>query len=252
MIDTDERQFPLSTAMTVLYAVVIAVATFLATIAAWIAVVLGGLLFSPVKDLPHTSEGLSAFFTQSLGEHFAFLSAVQGLSVLALVYLFTRPKDGFTRTRALRLERISVRTCALWVIGGLVTILVFGQVPSLFVDLGERQAIAWLDVLKPVWIGVVVLVVIAPLSEEVLFRGYLYGGLAQSAIGPVGAILVTSSIWAVAHLQYTWLIIAVIFMYGVVFGIMRWKSGSLWPPIVAHCVVNLISGVVYYSGVAGA
>jgi membrane protease YdiL (CAAX protease family) len=105
-----------------------------------------------------------------------------------------------------------------------------------------------MEMLQPVWLGFALLVVLAPLSEELLFRGFLYGGLAQSRIGPVGAILVTSGIWTVIHVQYTWLIMTQVFIYGVVFGVVRWRSGSLWPPMITHGLVNLLAGIYFYGG----
>ncbi len=237
--------------MTVLWAIVIAGVTFLVTLVAWLVIGIASLMLQPAATAPQTSEGATEYLIQSMSDNFATLSAVQGLTVLAMVCLLTRQKDGLTRARMLRLQAISLRRCALWAVGGLAVVFALGQVPEFFVDVDDHEALAWLSVLQPVWIGFIVLVFIGPISEEVLFRGFIYGGLAQSAIGPVGAIVISSAVWAVAHLQYTWLIIAIIFMYGVVFGIMRWKSASLWPPIVAHCVVNLISGMIYYSGLGG-
>jgi len=46
-------------------------------------------------------------------------------------------------------------------------------------------------------------VVLPPLQEEILFRGFLYRGLVP-AWGPAATIIATSAVWAVIHLQYDW------------------------------------------------
>lgn len=83
------------------------------------------------------------------------------------------------------------------------------------------------------------LVVIAPLMEELLFRGFLFRGYAASRIGVVGAILLTSVIWASMHIQYDVFYIVQIIVLGCVFGWLRWRSGSTLLTIILHALVNL-------------
>lgn len=45
-----------------------------------------------------------------------------------------------------------------------------------------------------------VVVVIAPLTEEVVFRGFMYRGLADRW-GAAPAVLITAGLWALAHTQ---------------------------------------------------
>jgi membrane protease YdiL (CAAX protease family) len=78
---------------------------------------------------------------------------------------------------------------------------------------------------------------LAPLQEEVLFRGFLYRGFAP-ALGMWPAILLIAALWAVTHLQYQWFFIGEIFVLGVVFGWLRAKSGSLLLPLILHTTVN--------------
>jgi hypothetical protein len=242
------RQFRWGSGMTVLWTVVIAAVTFVVTLVAGFALGMIDLLQVPDAEVQRTEEWIGEYLLASMNRNFAYLAAVQGLTVLAMVWLLTRARDGLSRAHMLRLKAVSLRSGVAWVVGGLAVVIAFGEILKLFMDIGDKEALAWLSVLQPAWIGFVVLVFIGPISEEVLFRGFIFGGLAQSVIGPVGAIVVTSALWAVLHLQYTWVIMAVIFVYGLVFGAMRWKSASLWPPVVAHCVVNLLSGVAYYLG----
>ena len=81
-------------------------------------------------------------------------------------------------------------------------------------------------------------VVLAPLEEELLFRGFIYRGLVPT-LGPVLTIVLTSAVWAIMHyLQYSWFYVGEIFLLGVTFGWLRWLSRSLISTIVLHIANN--------------
>jgi uncharacterized protein len=85
------------------------------------------------------------------------------------------------------------------------------------------------------------IVVAAPLTEEIAFRGFLYRGWAASRLGPAASIVLTSAIWAAMHLQYENFFLVQIFGLGLVFGWLRWRSGSTLLTILLHVVVNFIA-----------
>ena len=82
---------------------------------------------------------------------------------------------------------------------------------------------------------------VAPLSEELTVRGFLYRGFAASRLGPAGAILLTSALWASIHVQYDWFFIGEVFALGVILGWMRYRSGSTWLTVILHGAYNLIA-----------
>ena len=85
------------------------------------------------------------------------------------------------------------------------------------------------------------LIVGAPLSEEVFFRGFLFKGVLHSRSGGGGAVLLTSLLWSVVHLQYNAFGVAVIFFTGLLFGYVRWKTGSIFPGILMHALMNALA-----------
>ena len=85
------------------------------------------------------------------------------------------------------------------------------------------------------------LAVAAPVTEEIVFRGFLYRGYAASRVGPAGAILIPAALWSVMHLQYEAFFIFQIFLLGVVLGWLRWRTGSLWLTIILHAIINAAS-----------
>jgi len=85
------------------------------------------------------------------------------------------------------------------------------------------------------------LLVAAPVVEELFFRGFMYKGLAASKVGPVGAILITSAVWAVIHFQYDWYGVGLIFLAGLFLGAVRWRTKSVALPMVLHAMMNAVA-----------
>lgn len=81
------------------------------------------------------------------------------------------------------------------------------------------------------------LVVMAPVSEEIIFRGFLFRGFV-SRLGMIPAVIITSAIWSLLHVQYEWLYLAQIFVLGLVFGLLRQRSGSTILTIILHAIIN--------------
>jgi membrane protease YdiL (CAAX protease family) len=81
-------------------------------------------------------------------------------------------------------------------------------------------------------------IILAPVTEEVLFRGFLLPSWSRSWLGPVGAVAATSVIFAAMHIQYNLCGMLAVGLAGCVYGWLRLRSGSLLPPILAHCVGN--------------
>jgi len=92
---------------------------------------------------------------------------------------------------------------------------------------------------ESVWMLWVALIIAAPLFEELFFRGFLFRGLSSSFMGPVGAVLVTSALWALIHTQYDAYDKGMIFCLGLLLGAARVHTGSLLLPLGLHAASNL-------------
>jgi membrane protease YdiL (CAAX protease family) len=80
----------------------------------------------------------------------------------------------------------------------------------------------------------------APLSEELLFRGFLLSALARSRLGFGRAALVTTSLWTALHAGYSLAGILEVFTIGLFFCWLLWRTGSLRVPIVCHALYNAL------------
>jgi membrane protease YdiL (CAAX protease family) len=85
------------------------------------------------------------------------------------------------------------------------------------------------------------IVVMAPIFEEVFFRGFLFQGIRYSRLGPIGAIGITSLVWAVIHLQYDIYGMTTVLALGLLFGIARLKTDSIHLLMVMHSFVGLMA-----------
>lgn len=83
----------------------------------------------------------------------------------------------------------------------------------------------------------------APVSEEYLFRGFMYEGLARSRVGVPGAVLLTSLVWTAMHTQYGGPGLTVIFLLGILFGVARARTGSMLLCMLLHAGVNTMAMV---------
>lgn len=79
-------------------------------------------------------------------------------------------------------------------------------------------------------------VVLAPVSEELIFRGCLYRFL-KAKIPMPAALVITSAIFSVAHMNLA--AIPTLFLLGLVMTLAYEKSGSIKAPILIHGIFNL-------------
>jgi membrane protease YdiL (CAAX protease family) len=82
----------------------------------------------------------------------------------------------------------------------------------------------------------------APLCEEVFFRGVFQSGL-MWLTPRFTTIVLTGLVFAGFHLDPIGLVPR--WELGILFGLLAWKSGSLWPGIFAHLANNLVSTVLF-------
>jgi len=86
----------------------------------------------------------------------------------------------------------------------------------------------------------VALVIAAPLYEELLFRGFLFKGIAQSRLGGWAAILITAGAWTALHAQYSGFQLGGILIHGLYYGWVRLKTGSTGLSVLLHALGNAI------------
>jgi membrane protease YdiL (CAAX protease family) len=79
----------------------------------------------------------------------------------------------------------------------------------------------------------------APLSEELLFRGFLLSSLAKWRGGYWPAAIIANAVWTTFHLGYSVAGLIEVFIGGLYISWLLWRSGSIWLPIIAHGATNI-------------
>jgi hypothetical protein len=170
---------------------------------------------------------------------------------IGLTWLFARMRTGLTVKEYLALRRPPAPEVWRWCIWLLVLLAACDCVGSMIhrpvvpeIMVQAYESAGFLPLLA---LGVVVA---APLAEEVLFRGFAFTGLCQSRLGWAGATVVTAFIWAIIHVQYDAFGIGTVFLGGLVLGLARWKTQSVYTPMVMHVMMNLLATVEVAAQVA--
>ncbi len=170
------------------------------------------------------------------------LSVIMGLpAVLAAAWIAIRP----TRTPFADYLALRWTSWSNLLIGIVSLALLVGGWDMVSRALGREVTPGFMgEVLKSaqadgaLWLLVVAFCIAAPLSEEILSRGFLYRGWSESRLGVVGAIVLSSLAWTSLHLQYDWFFFGEIFSIGLLLGYLRYRSNSTWLTIVLHGLNN--------------
>ena len=87
--------------------------------------------------------------------------------------------------------------------------------------------------------GIISITIMAPLVEELLFRGAIQGYMLRKGIKPLHAILIASAIFGIVHMNPIQIPFA--FAIGLIFGWLYYRTGSVVPGIIGHFINNSIA-----------
>jgi uncharacterized protein len=81
-------------------------------------------------------------------------------------------------------------------------------------------------------------VILAPLVEEVFFRGFVFNGL-RGRMDWWWAAVISGALFAAAHLDPLFLLPA--FLIGILLAFLYQKTNSIWPGMIVHFLVNSLA-----------
>ena len=88
--------------------------------------------------------------------------------------------------------------------------------------------------------SVLLIAILAPVSEELFFRGMLFGGL-RLRMRPLPAALISGAVFGGLHATTGISAVPPLIFLGVALALLYEKTGSLWPPIILHLVNNCLA-----------
>ncbi|MGH2981799.1 MAG: lysostaphin resistance A-like protein, partial [Solirubrobacterales bacterium] len=131
-----------------------------------------------------------------------------------------------------------------WMALGLFSYYVFAVLYGALIVQPEQEDIArdlGLDTGPLAAVAVVLLIVgIAPVAEEVFFRGMLFGGL-RRRLPTIAAALISAAVFGALHAPTGVSTVPPLIAFGFVLALLYERTGSLGPPIVAHAINNALA-----------
>ena len=102
------------------------------------------------------------------------------------------------------------------------------------------------------WSMVAMASLVAGMTEEIGFRGYMQVPL-ERQYGPVAGIVIVSIVFVVFHLNQTWAspVLLHLFAVSLLWGTLAHVSGSLIPGIISHTVADIFNFSYWWTDVAG-
>lgn len=203
-----------------------------------------------------SDDRIADWLESSVTAQFAYILIAEAF-VIGAIYLFLRLyKLGFASI-GLRRPRWSdlvygLAAVPFYILFYFLTVAVVSYfVPGL--DIDQEQQLGFNNVHGGLQLTLtfISLVILPPLTEEIMVRGFLYGSL-KKAMPIVGAVLATSAIFAVAHLPEGGaagpLYIAALdtFVLSLVLIYLREKTDGLWASITLHAIKNGIAFTVLF------
>ena len=159
-------------------------------------------------------------------------------------------------------EELGLRDTPTWTdiglapVGFIVSLIIAAGLTAVFnafpwFDANEAQTLGFSNYLAPGFdriVGFFTLVVIAPIAEEIIFRGWLYGKIRERLNGKLADIwgiilssLIVSVLFGIIHLQ--WNVGVTVFALSLVLCTLREITGTIYAGILTHMIKN---GVAFY------
>jgi membrane protease YdiL (CAAX protease family) len=197
-----------------------------------------------------SSDKAQDWLSNSIYAQFLYVLLAEALVVLAIRQFLKLYR---TSWRAIGLRRpkwsdfgIGILFAPVYYVTYLVILSVASKLlPALNVDQSQELGFNPVGTVELI-LTFISLVILPPLVEELLMRGYLYTSL-KKKLSKIAAALVTSVIFAAAHLQFgsgaplLWVAAIDTFVLSLFLVSLREKTGGLWASMTLHATKNLIA-----------
>ena len=179
-------------------------------------------------------------------QFYTFISFIigQGFMLVPLLWFLKSKKEPIVERLRLKPIKINLVTATVCLSMGIIIISdeldriiqAFLPAPDYILDLN--------GLLRPdTFIGFILLFIavsiIAPLGEELIFRGFFQQVLEKHWKDVTRAILVTALFFAMIHMNPYWFL--QIYILGVILGFLAWKTKSVIPSLILHSMNNTMA-----------
>ena len=125
-----------------------------------------------------------------------------------------------------------------WVMIGVVSYFALSIIYSVVIGTPEQDDIA--GDFGPMPVQILLIVLLAPIAEEVCFRGMLFGGI-RTRLPLWAAAPAAGAVFGLLHYSTGWSAVPPLFILGTILCVVYEKSGSIWPVIAIHMFNNALA-----------
>ena len=177
---------------------------------------------------------------------YTFISFIigQGFMLVPLFWFLRSRKEPIAKRLRIRFVSSDVIISTIYLSFGIIIlsdeldriIQIFLPAPEYILDLnGLLQP----ESIMGFFLLFIAVVIIAPLGEELLFRGFLQQILEKHWKDVTKAVLVTALFFAMIHMNPYWFV--QIYILGILLGFLAWKTKSVLPPLILHGINNAMA-----------
>jgi hypothetical protein len=203
--------------------------------------VIGSLLLLVVVN----TLGLRDFFSTTVGvlsAHVVLLLMMLGImaagNILLVRRYFTLQESGLTRPMSWRDIGLGVAGFVLYALLSMLTLTLARAVPGFHLEEAQQLGLTTLFGMERL-LGFLVLVILTPFFEELLFRGILFSKLRTAHLGFWPTTVLISALFGVAHGQ--WNVGLDVFCLSMVACYLRETTGTIWAGVLIHMMKNMIA-----------
>jgi membrane protease YdiL (CAAX protease family) len=183
-----------------------------------------------IIDHPNSEGDLS-----STANAFVQLATALGFLIVPIAMAMRGGVQLEAALRRLGMRSFNVRSALLWMSVAVVSYLAIAILYANLIGEPKQKDIAESFGTLPVQF--LLIVVAAPVSEEVCFRGMLYGGL-RERVPRFAAALIGGLIFGGLHALTGLSAVPPLMVFGVVLCLLYEKTGAIWPGIALHMLNN--------------
>jgi membrane protease YdiL (CAAX protease family) len=192
----------------------------------------GIMLGIPAAFFPEDADGELSAAASSVAQ----LGLVAGFLLVPMAIVAQRGASGIGQILGrLGVRRVAIGTALKWMAASIGAYFVFAALYSTLITPPEQEDIA--DSFGPVPVQILLVVLGASIAEELLFRGFLFGGLREKLPRWVAA-LIAGAIFGSLHALTGISAVPPLIAFGVILCLLYEKTGSIVPGIILHVLNN--------------
>jgi membrane protease YdiL (CAAX protease family) len=218
---------------------------------------LGGMALTIYPALKHWSDAqTNNWINSSIPAQFIYVLIAEGLTVLGVWQLLKYYKISLKviGIKRLKLEDILYAFFGYgiyFICNAIVMLTATKLIPSLNVNQQQQLGFNNVSGVGQLILTAISLVILPPIAEEILMRGFLYTSLRKS-MPKIIAALITSIIFATGHLEFgegaplLWAAALDTFVLSLVLVYVREKTGRIWGSMGVHALNNSVAFLTIY------